>query len=49
MSLRIGVTNIFDRDPPFSNQAEVFQAGYDPSYSDPRGRFCYVAATVRFR
>ncbi len=49
VTMRIGVRNLFDRDPPFSNQNEAFQAGYDPSYTDPRGRFWYVAASVRFR
>ena len=49
VSLRIGVKNLFDRSPPFSNQDEVFQTGYDPSYADPRGRFWYFAASIRFR
>ena len=49
LSLRMGVRNLFDRDPPFSNQSDSFQVGYDPSYADPRGRFWYVTASLRFR
>jgi iron complex outermembrane receptor protein len=42
----LGVRNLFDRQPPVSNQVTAFQAGIDPSYGDPRGRIYY--ATVRY-
>lgn len=42
LSLRVGVQNLFDKSPPFSNQAYHFLSGYDPSYTDPRGRYLYV-------
>ena len=48
-SVRIGVRNMLDRDPPFTNQGNASQVGYDPGYADPRGRFWYVSATWRFR
>ncbi|MFL6678564.1 MAG: TonB-dependent receptor domain-containing protein [Burkholderiaceae bacterium] len=37
----VGVRNLFDRDPPFSNQQTVFQANYDPRFADPTGRTFY--------
>jgi iron complex outermembrane recepter protein len=47
--LTIGGRNIFDKQPaiyvPASNQ---FQAGYDPSQYDPRGRFVYLTGTYKF-
>ena len=36
-----GVRNLFDRDPPYSNQNDVFQANYDPRFADPTGRTFY--------
>jgi iron complex outermembrane receptor protein len=49
LTLRAGVKNLFNTAPPFSNQAYFFISGYDPSYTDPRGRFFYVAASYQFR
>ena len=48
VSLTLGVKNAFDRDPPFSNQVEVFQAGYDPRYTDPTGRTYYARGTYSY-
>jgi iron complex outermembrane receptor protein len=47
--LTLGVKNLFDRDPPLSNQLTSFIAGFDPSYYDPRARFVYGAVTYRFK
>ena len=47
--LRAGVQNLFDTPPPFSNQAWYFLSGYDPSYTDPRGRFVYLSAQFTFK
>ncbi|MGL4574923.1 MAG: TonB-dependent receptor [Burkholderiaceae bacterium] len=49
--LTLGVKNIFDKDPPYTNNGgqASFQAGYDPTYADPRGRFVYVNATYKFK
>ena len=41
--------NLLDKDPPFSNQAYFFLSGYDPSYTDPRGRSAYVSLNYAFR
>jgi iron complex outermembrane receptor protein len=49
LSVRGGVQNIFNAAPPYSNQANFFISGYDPSYTDPRGRFFYVSAQYSFK
>lgn len=49
LTLRAGVQNLFDAAPPFSQQAYFFISGYDPSYTDPRGRFFYLSGTYKFR
>jgi iron complex outermembrane recepter protein len=51
VKLTVGAHNIFDRAPPYSNAGgqNFFQAGYDPGYSDPRGRFWYGTVTVTFK
>ncbi|XHS78095.1 TonB-dependent receptor [Burkholderiaceae bacterium UC74_6] len=48
ITVRAGVKNLFNTSPPFSNQAYFFISGYDPSYTDPRGRFMFVSATAKF-
>jgi iron complex outermembrane receptor protein len=48
LKLTLGVKNVFDRDPPVSNQS-AFLRGFDPSYYDPRARFVYGTLTYRFR
>ncbi len=51
LKLIVGVKNLLNRDPPFTNSGGQvsFQAGYDPQYADPRGRFIYFSATYRFK
>jgi iron complex outermembrane recepter protein len=48
LALTLGVNNLTDREPPYSNQQEVFQANYDPRYSDVMGRKYYVRASYNF-
>lgn len=48
LKIRVGVQNLLDTPPPYSNQAFFFISGYDPSYTDPRGRSMYVRAQYRF-
>jgi iron complex outermembrane recepter protein len=48
VSLTAGVRNLFDRDPPLSYQQAVFQAGYDPRYTDPTGRTFYLRGSYDF-
>jgi len=47
--LAAGIRNLFDRDPPVSNQNQAFQVGYDPTYADPRGRLFYASLRYVFR
>jgi iron complex outermembrane receptor protein len=49
LGLTLGVKNLFDRDPPQSNQIGTFVLGYDPSYYDTRARFVYFSATYKFK
>jgi iron complex outermembrane receptor protein len=49
LALRLGVKNLFDTAPPFSNQAYYYLSGYDPSYTDPRGRFFYASLNYKFK
>ena len=50
LKLALGIKNVFDRDPPYTNAGgqDFFQAGYDPGYADPRGRFYYGMLTYSF-
>jgi iron complex outermembrane receptor protein len=43
--ITLGAKNLFDTNPPYTNQGTSFQAGYDPQYADPRGRFIYGRVT----
>ncbi|HXX84513.1 MAG TPA: TonB-dependent receptor [Casimicrobiaceae bacterium] len=49
----VGVKNLLDRNPPFSNQtassAGGYVAGYDPTYADPRGRLYWVSVNYSFK
>jgi len=47
--LTLGVKNLFDTNPPVSNQSKVFIVGFDPSYYDPRARFVYGSVNYRFK
>ncbi len=49
VKVRVGVLNLLDTDPPFSNQAYYFLAGYDPTYTDPRGRSAFASVNYSFR
>lgn len=49
LKLRAGVKNLFDTHPPVSNQVYFFLAGYDPSYTDPRGRTFFASLSYRFK
>jgi iron complex outermembrane receptor protein len=50
LTLTFGVKNLFDEDPPYTNAGGqvYFQAGYDPGYVDPRGRFFYGRVNYKF-
>ncbi|MGO4468650.1 TonB-dependent receptor domain-containing protein [Pseudoduganella sp. RAF53_2] len=48
LTLTAGIKNLFDRDPPFTNQGSTFQQGYDPRFTDPGGRALYLRGSVDF-
>jgi iron complex outermembrane receptor protein len=50
LTLRLGVRNLFDQDPPFTAVSSYgsHAAGFAGSFTDPRGRFFYAAATYKF-
>ena len=48
-TLALGIRNLFDRDPPFTNQPFTNQVGYDPHYADPRGRTFYASIGCAFK
>jgi iron complex outermembrane receptor protein len=50
LELRVGIRNLLDKDPPYSNAGgqTSFQGGYDPTYADPRGRYFYAGLTYKF-
>jgi len=49
LTLTLGVKNLADTNPPFTNSNLTFQAGYDPSYYDPRARFVYGSIRYAFK
>jgi iron complex outermembrane receptor protein len=49
LSLNLGVRNLLDRDPPASANSQNFQVGYDPRYTDPRGRMYYAQVKFLFK
>ena len=48
IKLILGVKNIFNTDPPYTNAGGQFAAGFDQSYADVRGRFAYGQARYSF-
>jgi len=49
LTLRAGVLNMFDEDPPFTNQTARFQArAYDDRYHNPLGRTWTLGARYEF-
>ena len=49
LRVRAGVKNLLDRNPPVSNQIYSFLAGYDPNYTDPRGRLFFGSVSYSFK
>jgi iron complex outermembrane receptor protein len=44
----VGIRNILDKDPGYSNQTENWQAGYNPVFADPTGRTFYAKIKYEF-
>ena len=49
VKLTLGIRNLIDRNPPFTNQNQYFQVGYDPTIGDPHGRTYYARLSYTFR
>jgi iron complex outermembrane recepter protein len=49
LQVTLGIKNLFDRDPPASNQGQTFQVGYDPRYGDPMGRTYFGRISYLFK
>ena len=49
IKLRAGIKNLLNTSPPVSNQVYSFLAGYDPSYTDPKGRLYFASLNYAFR
>ncbi len=49
--ITVGARNLFNDFPPYTNLpgTNPFQTGYDPSYSDSRGRFMYATVTYKWK
>ncbi|WP_426177064.1 TonB-dependent receptor [Massilia sp. TWR1-2-2] len=45
----LGVKNLTNVTPPYTNLTSNFLGGYDASYADPRGRFVYVTASYTYK
>ena len=48
LTVLVGIRNIFDKDPPFSNQTANWQTPYNPNFSDPYGRTFYARLKYTF-
>ena len=49
VTLRAGILNLLDEDPPFTNQVGRFQArGYDDRFHNPLGRVFTLGASYQF-
>lgn len=49
LTLQAGILNLFDKDPPFSNQTARFNArAYDDRFYNPLGRVFTIAASYQF-
>jgi iron complex outermembrane receptor protein len=48
LTVLIGIRNLFDTNPPFSNQTANWQTPYNPVFSDPFGRTFYARLKYNF-
>jgi iron complex outermembrane receptor protein len=49
VKLTLGVKNLGNTSPPYTNYGGGFVGGYDLSYADVRGRFLYLTAGYTFK
>ena len=49
VKVTLGIRNLLDRAPPFSNQNAYFQVGYDPTIGDPHLRTYYARLSYTYK
>ncbi len=49
LTLRLGISNLLDKKPPYSRQGDYFHVGYDPTIADARGRTFNLGVNYQFR
>ena len=49
LKLRFGVNNLLDRGPSYNDETSGANAGYNPQWGDPVGRYFTIAATYKFK
>jgi iron complex outermembrane recepter protein len=49
LQVRLGVNNLFDRGTPFNDESSGSNAGYNPSFAEPVGRFYTLGMRYTFR
>jgi len=49
VTLTLGVKNLYNTNPPVTNQIGTFVYGFDPSYYDSRGQFYYGSIKYTFK
>ncbi|KMN49523.1 hypothetical protein VL04_15040 [Chromobacterium violaceum] len=42
-----GIKNLFDQEPPYSNQQRMTQQNYDPRFTDPTGRSFFLKGAYK--
>jgi len=47
LNATLGLRNVFDQKPQYTNQTQMFQTGYDPRYSDIYGRTVFFNLTYK--
>ncbi len=48
LTMRLGVYNLLDSDPPYAEPGQIALSGFDPSLHDPRGRIVYAKLISQF-
>jgi iron complex outermembrane receptor protein len=48
LTVTLGIRNVLDRDPSFSNQTANWQTAYNPLFADPLGRTFYARVKFQF-
>jgi iron complex outermembrane receptor protein len=48
LTITAGILNVLDKDPPRTVQVTTFQRGYDPRFTDPRGRTYMMRVAYKF-